>query len=316
METRNAICTQNWPAYTKAQVNEGEMFMQLLASLCKSVKQPKYKFGRPTKPMADMVFCSALKVYSTFSLRRFMSLMKIAKERGYIDDMCSFTSVSNYMLKEEMEDVMLDMIHKSSLPLASVENDFAVDSTGFATSVYARWFNFKYGKETDKRKWWKLHVMCGIKTNIVTAAIVTDSKDGDSPMFKYLMKDTSKKFKMKEVSADKAYSSRDNMELVDDRGAVPYIPFKTNTTGRSRGSYMWRKMYHYFMYNQEEFMKHYHKRSNVESTMNMIKSKFDTFVRSKNEQSQKNEVLAKVLCHNLCVLNHEMHELKQTTYTI
>jgi len=56
-------------------------------------------------------------------------------------------------------------------------------------------------------------------------------------------------------------------------------------------------------------MKHYHKRSNVESTMNMIKSKFDTFVRSKNEQSQKNEVLAKVLCHNLCVLDQEMHEM-------
>jgi transposase len=68
-------------------------------------------------------------------------------------------------------------------------------------------------------------------------------------------------------------------------------------------------MYHYFMYNQEEFMKHYHKRSNVETVFYMIKTKFKDNVRSRDITAQKNEVLLKILCHNICVIIQEMHEL-------
>jgi len=300
---------QDWSAYNNAQKNEGELFMKCLSSLCKNAEQPKYNFGRPTKPISDMVFSSLLKIYSTFSLRRFVSLMKIAHERGCIDNICSYSTVSNYMRKEEMTDMLLNLINISSLPLASVEKDFAIDSTGFTTCQYVRWFDHKYGKKVDRRKWWKLHVMCGVKTNIVTAAIVTDSRDNDSPFLKHLMKDTHKKFDVREISADKAYSSRENMDLINKSGATPFIPFRSNATGASRGSYTWRKMYHYFMYNKKEFMQHYHKRSNAETTMHMIKTKFGGNLRSKDKTSQINEVLAKVLCHNICVVIQEMHEL-------
>lgn len=68
-------------------------------------------------------------------------------------------------------------------------------------------------------------------------------------------------------------------------------------------------MYRYFAYNQEEFLEHYHKRSNIESTNNMIKAKFTDLVRSRNKTAQINEVLLKVLCHNICVLIQEMFEL-------
>jgi hypothetical protein len=41
----------------------------------------------------------------------------------------------------------------------------------------------------------------------------------------------------------------------------------------------------------------------------MIKSKFGDSVRSKTEVAQVNEVLLKVLCHNICVVIQEMFEL-------
>ena len=41
----------------------------------------------------------------------------------------------------------------------------------------------------------------------------------------------------------------------------------------------------------------------------MMKAKFGSSVRSKSDQGQVNEVLAKVLCHNICVLIRAMHEL-------
>lgn len=53
----------------------------------------------------------------------------------------------------------------------------------------------------------------------------------------------------------------------------------------------------------------YHKRSNVESTFSAIKRKFGAAVRSKRFTAQVNEILCKVLCHNLSCLVHAMREL-------
>ena len=72
---------------------------------------------------------------------------------------------------------------------------------------------------------------------------------------------------------------------------------------------LWKKLYHYFMFQREEFLQHYHKRSNAETVFHMVKSKFGDAVRSKNKTAQINEVLLKVLCHNICVVIQEMHEI-------
>jgi transposase len=96
--------------------------------------------------------------------------------------------------------------------------------------------------------------------------------------------------------------------LVAQNGAVPYVPFKTNTVVPKDDS-IWAKMYHLYMYNNDTFMEHYHKRSNVESVFSMIKAKFGDAIRSKSDIGQMNEVLCKVLCHNICVLIQSMFEL-------
>lgn len=66
---------------------------------------------------------------------------------------------------------------------------------------------------------------------------------------------------------------------------------------------------HIFNFNRLEFMAHYHKRSNIESAFSMIKAKFGGSVRSKSPVAQVNEVLLKVLCHNICVLLQSIGEL-------
>lgn len=68
-------------------------------------------------------------------------------------------------------------------------------------------------------------------------------------------------------------------------------------------------MYHYFQFKRTEFLQHYHKRSNVESTFSMIKRKFGDSLRSKTDTAMVNETLCKILCHNLVVLIHETQEL-------
>ena len=41
----------------------------------------------------------------------------------------------------------------------------------------------------------------------------------------------------------------------------------------------------------------------------MMKAKFTDLVKSKDKVAQINEVLLKILCHNIVVLIQEMHEL-------
>jgi transposase len=68
-------------------------------------------------------------------------------------------------------------------------------------------------------------------------------------------------------------------------------------------------MLHFYLYNQEMFMRHYHKRSNVETTFSMIKRKFGEKLRAKTHTARVNEVLCKVLAHNLCCVIQSMYEL-------
>ena len=57
-------------------------------------------------------------------------------------------------------------------------------------------------------------------------------------------------------------------------------------------------MYHLFAYRRDDFLSHYHKRSNVETVFAMMKAKFGETLLSKSEVAQTNEVLAKVIAHN------------------
>lgn len=62
-------------------------------------------------------------------------------------------------------------------------------------------------------------------------------------------------------------------------------------------------------YQRDTFLTHYHRRSNVECTFSMVKRKFGSSLRSKSYEGQVNEVLAKVICHNLAVLISAIHEM-------
>lgn len=135
--------------------------------------------------------------------------------------------------------------------------------------------------------------------------------ENDSKFLPELVKNTAENFDVQEVSADKAYSGRENLNVIDEVGAMPYIPFKKNIKSGTRagGSEIWRRMYHFFMYQNKDFLVKYHQRSNVETVFHMIKTKFGDSIKSKDRTAQFNEILCKVLCHNLCVVIQEMYEL-------
>jgi len=55
------------------------------------------------------------------------------------------------------------------------------------------------------------------------------------------------------------------------------------------------KLFHYYSFKREEFLVHYHQRSNVETTFSMIKAKFGERLQWKTETAQVTEALTKGL---------------------
>ena len=63
-----------------------------------------------------------------------------------------------------------------------------------------------------------------------------------------------------------------------------------------------KRMFHAFRTEDPKVLHAYHRRSNVETVMFMIKVQFGDSVTARSVTGATNDLLAKVLCHNLASL--------------
>lgn len=305
--------SKSWHVYNKVQCEETAVFLQILKEVCDSIDDPyKNKMGRPRIPLNDVIFAATYKVYSTMSGRRFKSQGERAQDDGFLDKFPHYNTVSKYLCMPWLTHVLTDLIEMTSEPFAAIETEFAIDSTGFGTKTTDTWTDTKYGVRKKKKVWVKLHANVGVKTRTIAAAQVTDIHVHDTMCMEYLLKRTAKRFKIKRQFGDGAYSSHANCDMVSSHGAEPYLMFSKRATRKARGSLTWTRMYDIFYKHREKFFEQYNKRNNVECVFNMIKSKWSTDLRSKKYESQVNELLCKVLCHNIIVLTSELYNLGLT----
>jgi transposase len=300
---------QNWSAYNAAQCSEKETFQSLLHELCKAIPEStETKVGRPRLPIRDGIFCACFKVYSMLSSRRFTSDLCDAQAKGYIRRVPHFNPVLRVFEKEETTPILRELIAHSAAPLAAIESNFAIDSTGFSGCRYDQWNEKKWHnvESITRRAWVKAHAMIGTTTNVVTAVEVTTNNSADAPFLPQLMNETARRFKIGDLCADKAYLSENNLYAIAEIGAGAMIPFKSNSVPSRPG--VWNNAYHFFNLHRDEFLMRYHRRSNIESTFSMMKRKFGDSVRAKNDLTMCNETLAKFLCHNLCCLIQSFEE--------
>jgi transposase len=292
--------TQNWPAYNLAQREEKHRLRVLLADLCAGMPEPVRTCdprGRKPVPLADRLFAMVYKVYSTVSSRRFGSDLADAATDGFLSRTLNPNKVNIFLEMKELTLHLHTLLTHSSLPLRAVETVFAPDSSGFSVSKFVKWYDEKYGRERSGKDWVKVHLICGVQTNIITAARIYGRDANDCPIMPELVKATAENFTVKEVPADKGYLSAENVDAIAAVGGEAFIAPKISTTGAVGG--LFEKMFHYYQYRREEFLKHYHQRSNVESTFSAVKRKFGDNVRSRSDAAMVNEVLCKLICFNL-----------------
>ncbi len=313
LEFKKPTYSQQWHEYNLGQTREKLTVMALLDELLfffPLLKQPVIKKrGRPAFSIRDGIYCIIMKMYISLSSRIVESDLQLCKKAGYIENVPHFNTTLNLLADSQITKILTELITLSALPLKLVESQFAVDSTGFSTSCFERWYDIRLASNSMKRKFMKCHATIGTNTNVITSVEITEGHYGDSPEFSKLVHKTAKYFNVEEVSADKAYSSRENLSIVDKIGAVPFIPFKSNTRPNIKGVQIWRTMHDMFVKDHERFALSYHRRSNIETAFGMIKKKFGFHLLSRTREAQINEILCKCLCHNLAVLVHESFEL-------
>jgi len=213
-----------------------------------------------------------------------------------------------------MTGVLTALIEESAKPLAAVESDFAIDSTGIGTTTYRRWYDHKWGKERSIQTWVKVHAMTGVTP--------TSSRRSARPPKSRLTPRNFRRCSRAPLSPSTCARSRVTRRT---RPVVISGPYRLSALCSSSRSRTAHRIAHVapragvrrpldadvalLPVPPPEFLTHYHKRSNVETTFAMVKAKFGGSVRAKTPTAQVNEALLKFLCHNTVVLIQSIYEL-------
>ena len=180
--TAKTTYKQDWPAYDRAQAREKDRIQELLFDLCRDLPEPENAArGRRPHTVKDSVFSMVFKVYGTVSSRRFSSDLRSAHERGYLSADVPGIKVCKFMENADYTPILKALIAKSAAPLKAVETDFAVDSSGFGSNKFEKWFDQKYGVTRSKCVW-----ASTLQRTSLTIA-VSDLLRTASPNFRFIM---------------------------------------------------------------------------------------------------------------------------------
>ncbi|MCJ2540639.1 MAG: IS5 family transposase [Candidatus Thermoplasmatota archaeon] len=172
----------------------------------------------------------------------------------------------------------------------------AVDSTGFSITNRSMWFDIRVRRNVSRRECLKLHIAVDVDTGIIHSFTITGWKGADIGEFRTLIHQLPD---LDTVMADSAYTSYDNLGLVEEKGGEPYIKFKSHHTGKKRTPRPWKNSFRKFKADPESWMVNYHRRSIVEAVFSSIKRTWGSTLRSRKYWNQRRELALKVLAYDV-----------------
>ena len=314
---------RDFSTYNKAAERKWRHFHALLAHLSDIVGLSERKGrGRPQAVPSTILFACVLKVARKLSARELTSELELSYELGLISSVPRWPTVLKYLRDPDMHEFFRAFVTISSLPCRQLETTFCADASGLTTKSYRSWHGQKYGGDSEEaevntrggmRDWVKAHILIGTRTQVIVAADVTDADTHDSTRLPSLVSTAAREYRMEEIAADKGYVSRFNLDLVNDLGAIAYIPFmKHHIVPLTSDGSAWDKWIRYYAYRRDEFYEHYGlPRAEVESAFAVNKALFDPTIRSMSFPAQVNEGYCRFIAHNLNRLIHICYEMPE-----
>lgn len=165
----------------------------------------------------------------------------------------------------------------------------AIDSSGFETSYMSYYYAnvWHYQDKRKYRRYLKVSIAIDTHSQYVLAQKIRLGPRNDNVDFESVMKGINCQY----VVADKGYDSKSNRRFVLDKmKAYPHIPYR-KTSG--------------VIYTNNGNKKVicddriYHQRSKVETVFSVIKRKYGSFVLSRSFETQKKELLFRMIAYNV-----------------
>jgi transposase len=172
--------------------------------------------------------------------------------------------------------------------------NIAVDTTGFSTQNSSIWYDIRIERQGKRKDCLKLHV--SVDTGVIHWFTITPWNRHDSKEFEHLIKHLPE---LGNVLGDKAFSSRNNCQLIADKNGTPYLCFKKNARSNAKGKPAWIVSFRAHKRDSDAWLAVYHLRSIIESVFSSIKKRWGSFLLSRRRWMQKKELALKVFSYNI-----------------
>ncbi len=299
----------DWSRYDKAQINEiNDMLLLIRDSVdeastrlgIEKMLDEKKGPGRPPYPPADLAKAVLMQQYFGVSNRAAAGLVRLFMEKMRIKDAFSYKTIER-AYDDSLVTLILDEIFRMTHePVKDREHVFAPDGTGLSRSAKQNWENDRRSKK-PKKGYEKMIAMVGCTYKLFSAVEFPENPEAhESPFFEALLSDTAASFdRIDLVSADSAYLSRDNCDLISGVGALPRVYPKQGVTLKKKGSRAWKEMLLGFIDDPQEWLREYHTRSISETSFSVFKRDFPVPLRKRIKFRRKQEAFTRVCGYNL-----------------
>jgi hypothetical protein len=305
---------RNESLYNLAQENEIFVFLDYMPKAVMRAVRNKTLWtgqGRPPNDLYDILVSLSIQRYVGWSSRRSVGMIKalcsVAKLHVRVP---SWRSLCRYRTNQFISPYVDTIIEQTTKPLQMLERDFSTDSSGVTTKTFSSWHSIIAKKHIRRRDHIMAHVTTSRLLNAAVAVNVDCKKGKDSVYMREHIEHVKRQFCINDWCGDGAYCSRKNCTAIEQAGGNPWFRPKKNATLRQDGSRAYKHMMLAYIIESEKAMKHYHKRSNSESTFSAKKRKFGNFVRSKNDVAKENEELLSWIGYNCSVLSRAKYEYR------
>jgi len=290
----------------KAQQWEARIFLKVLDYALQTLSIPHgYKGGRPSlAPLSEKIKICCIKQYNLKGARRSVYDIESARNNNFLFvskiSENFFNRINDYMKDTTLTPYLQQLISTLSEPLIEIEKNFAVDGSGWKTSAgKPNYMRIRTDRKV-KREYIGLHIISGISTHTIPHCVVSKGYEHDSKFFEPLVLRTKEIFNINEVYGDGAYLTKKNVDLCHSLNITSYLKPKGNVVVNDLKNTAWAKAVERFTKDMALGNKRrYTLRNNVESSFNMVKSIFGDVLRHKIFEARVNELLCRVVCHNV-----------------
>jgi hypothetical protein len=271
-------------------------FSKIVNKLCENGKIPKYfhHVQKKTYDNQQHLFLLVAKEHTTYGYRKFVESLYDSKIPQYISlkKIPHFTTLHKYASRLKSK-IINQLIFLTQHLFKERGTFFGVDSTGLELDHASAHYCKRIDRTKPVKGFVNLNAMSDLYNKIILVTKIRKYRRHDCIDFPFMYNKV-KNLDFDYLVADKGYDSEKNHKLVFESGKNSLISmkYKQLPVSKTKGHYRKKakRTFEEGLYSQREL---------TESIFSSLKRKFGSKLRARKFQTQKNELLFRILAYNI-----------------